>query len=387
MTESTEPKAAAPKKKAAPAKKEKVAPRINVPDIIVDEVAPLTDIKEVASKVEPFQVDRSGYAERGQAAATSNPNEDQKLSSIDQLLQTRKIAAALPTPENPNAGKVIKTIHKLERMKNRLGLQNVKDKDGFVPQMMPGSTYMWEPSVKNGGVYLTGLEDKPEIRKRLEEVMGVSLAPTAPFYGNLRYRLEDKPQGNIMNLSDANYGAYNEAIYYAMTVSPLICNGREQYRDGTKPFAEWFIEDTEADAETNQKLYDIEQQVYGAFRDMTEDRKRNIARILELKGVYGVSPKVISSKLWAYIKLDPKNLVSFMRVMEMQPDEFGAHLVWAEAIKYAVIKMDMQRNYTFRGTVLGATKDQVISLLQDFSKQNIHISIKDDLRIKKETSV
>jgi hypothetical protein len=174
--------------------------------------------------------------------------------------------------------------------------------------------------------------------------------------------LEDKEQGQIMNFDDIQMGPYYEVVYYAMLESPLIANGYQEYKNGKKPFAEWYIENKEAEAEALQENMTHEMEASALFSEISLSKRHSIAKLLKLN-VWGVSEKVASVELWNYVKKDSDNAKEFKKLASMRPDELNVSVLVKNAIKLNVIRLDRKNDYCFANEVLGPSEEMIVNKL------------------------
>lgn len=294
--------------------------------------------------------------------------------------------------ENFYGANIIK-FRRIPPFKKRLGLENQPENY----MMMPGAVYRWEPAF-NGRHYRTGLEDKDELRAKLEKATGFDLRPDSEFYANLSFKLEDKRDGFIMNLTDSQIGLYLQIVLFAMIESPLIASSYAEYYDGRKPAAEWYIEDKEKEANAKERDQEFERQAFELYTNMSPERRAKVARVLGLD-VMGLSDKAASAELWDYIKglakakknstdpataSDPKtNVQNFMRVVKIDNDSLEAMSLLTEAMSLSIIRRNTKREIEYKSVPLGMTEDLASRALMRPDNQLMYSNLQKEVEAKK----
>lgn len=260
------------------------------------------------------------------------------------------------------------------------------------PQSMPGAIFRWEPD-RNGRNYTTGLEDKPELRKRLEQLTGYDLRPDSPFYYNLSYRLEEKEEGYIMNLSDERKGLYNTIVLYAMVAGSLVARSYHQYKEEGKYTAEWYVEDKEAEGNAKTEKIELEKEAFELYSQMSDLKRMNIAKTIGLN-VFGLSPRAASGDLWDYLKgiqkelvdgtkTDPKSsAANFVRLAKTNNEDLTLSALIAEAIRFNIIRRNSMKEYEFRRNPLGGTEAAVLATLKQPGSQLTYQEIRKEVDLK-----
>jgi len=274
-----------------------------------------------------------------------------RKTTIDEL---NEIAAAA----RPNIRKVV--IKKISRFKFKLGMERLTKEN---LNLIPGTAHSWVCD-KKGNHFVTGFDNHPEDRARLEKILRVDLGPTSPYWSTLVFRLEDKEHGMILNFDDAQLGAYYETVYFAMLGSSLIANGYQEYKSGAKSTAEWFIEDKEAESEAKQAdmTHDIE--AMDMFKTMSFDKRRAVAKIIGPDaGIspWGGSDKVVSTDLWDFIKKNSINAKRFVDVASKNDIEIQARVVAKDAIKLNVIRKNKANEYVYADISFGPSEDHIVA--------------------------
>lgn len=257
------------------------------------------------------------------------------------------------------------TIRPIPKAGKRLGLSD--QPENFM--RMPGTKYTWVPS-RVGNKYLTGLT--PEEERHYSDLLGYSLDNKSEFWMNLKYELTEVPLGIKLNLKVPR----EYVIYKAMTVSDLIANSLQEQRSGQKPNAEWYIENLEAEAEEKAKLADLKLEAYKRFSEISDDKKKDLAKILGLKP-QGLTKKAAASKLFDFLE-DTKgglqNIKSFLTSSKLSDTEIAVASLVDDAIQYNIIKLNKAKDYQYGDLIFGS-KSQTIAKIVSPDNQDIRHKI------------
>ncbi len=297
-------------------------------------------------------------------------NNSDSSESTDLLVEEQFVPRKIEEKEEVQVQKIV-TIKPIPRAGKRLGLAD--QPENF--QRMPGTSYTWVPS-KKGMKYLTGLthEEAVEYGNRL----GQNLGELSDFWMDLKYTLTEKPLGYKLNLSVP----LEYIIYKAMTVSELIAESLQDYRSGKKPYAEWYIENQEAEAEQKSKNADTKIEAYTKFKEISNARKKDISKILGLKP-YGLSDSAAAGRLFEFIEAKIENAKSFLSV-EVKKDEIIAVSALVEdAIHYNILRINKAKDYQYADEPMGSTKDQVVVKLMKPDNQVLRLKISELVESRK----
>lgn len=273
------------------------------------------------------------------------------LTNLEEL---NEIAAAAV----PHIRKV--AIKKIARFNFKLGMERLtKEKMNLIP----GTSHTWQCD-KKGTHFVTGFDKHPEDRKRLEKLLHVDLGPESAYWSTLVFRLEDKEHGMILNFDDPTLGPYYEVAYFGMLGSSLIANGYQEYKNGTKPAAEWYIEDKEAEAESKQAdmTHDIE--AMELFAKLSFAKRKSVAKLIGPDAglsAYGGSDKVVSTDLWEYIKKKPENAKNFLTVARKNDTEIEVRVIAEDAIKLNIIRKNKSQEYFYTDVSFGPSKEHIVA--------------------------
>jgi hypothetical protein len=264
----------------------------------------------------------------------------------------------------------------IQQQKFRLGLENTKE--GFL--RVPGVKYTWEPSIV-GNAHKTGL-DRLSSAQIAQLEAGIGRKLDSDFYTELSYRMDaSNPNGHHMDLSRAT----EKIVYLAMLESHLIAEGLIQKQNGSKPEAEWYIENLEAEAEMKQKEHDKFRQVFMAYENMSDRKKVAFAKIMNV-AVRGLSPAVAATKLWEML-LEKKTgyqkvWARFIDMASWGDDKINVFEEVKDAIASNLIRKNAAQDYIYGEEVLGSTEDQVISKLLQNENAGLRVAIKSKLMIR-----
>jgi hypothetical protein len=260
----------------------------------------------------------------------------------------------------------------------RLGLEQQKEQ--FL--RVPGVGYRWEPSIV-GVTYRTGLDlIPPEKVKQLQKEVGRSLT-AVDDEGRLKYYVDmchvmdgSNPHGHHLDLTKA----HNMLIYLAMLESHLIARNKLEKLNGSKPEAEWYIEDLEAEAEMDAKEQDVVREAVGIFTGLSDAKKAAFAKVMQLP-VRGLSSKVTGNLLWKKLadnksKTYTKDLERFIKISKWSDDKINVFAEIEDAIVLNILRRNGAQDFVYGDEVLGSTKEQVQNKLLMGENSGLRAAIK-----------
>jgi hypothetical protein len=259
----------------------------------------------------------------------------------------------------------------------RLGME--KTKEQFMA--IPGTSYRWEPDIV-GNTFKTGLQ---YISKERRDALALALGHKldAEFYQEMTYVMDgSNPHGHHMDLTLPK----NMVIYLAMLDSKLIAGTKMEKQNGTKPEADWYIENADAEAEYDSKNKDLFMEVMKVYAEMSIEKKANVAKVMGI-AVRGLSPKVADNKLWAKLadtkdKLYIKTLTKFKDIAKWTDEKINIYAEIEDAIALNIIRKNAAQDFVYGDEVLGSTKEQVQSKMLDGTKGGLRASIQAKLSVK-----
>ena len=298
----------------------------------------------------------------------------------EKIVLPEEVLGAMPivrsgTVENFYGANLVR-VRRIPPFKFRLGLEKQPEQYNA----MPGAIYRWEPT-RVGDQYLTGLEDKPELRAALEKATRYNLAPDSEFYQNLSYKLEDKPKGKLMNLTDPQMGYFNQIVLFAMVASPLVAGTLDDYNNGTKPHAAWYVENKEAESLRKIDAISKEQEAYDTYKAMPNTKKVRVAKVLGVE-IYGLSDAAAGAELWDYIKTNSDNAKAFLEVAGKPEEYILAAALLNEAIRYNIVRRNSNRELEFRRQPIGGSESQAIGFLMHHANRMTYLEIDKEIKIK-----
>ena len=267
----------------------------------------------------------------------------------------------------PRIRKVV--IRKIPKLRFRLGLEKQKGN----PNLMPGVKHTFQVSTK-GDTFITGLEDQPDKRRELEGRLKVDLGPKSKFWMDFVINLEDKEHGMALNFDDPIYGAHNELCYYALAGSDLVANGLQEYTSGEKAFAEWYIENKDAEAEALQKQIDVELKAGEWYKQFSEAKLMDIGKLCGAP-VWGLTNRAAATEVYKWLKESYKNAERFCAIAEMKDSEFSVRVLVENAIKFNVFRKNGAHDWTFQNQVIGNNVDLIAKKLAQPAHQDLRLSI------------
>jgi hypothetical protein len=299
---------------------------------------------------------------------------------LSQLGEQGQQDTQLQTAPALNYRKLTVTLKPVTVEGPNLGLALTQEK--FVS--MPGTKYSWAP-FKKGNTYRTGLnrvevgateDERREVVAGLEEELGRKL--DASFYNDLNVSLDrNKKAGERLNLAKA----FDFVVFLAMLESPQVANGLHEKRDGTKPQAEWYVENKEAEAEKEALERTQKITVLSAFGQLSNHKKRKIA-ILAGVNVLGLSDMVVEGELWKWIdkapspKEEQRRIGLFIFWVKSGDTYIDIAAMVEEAILFNVIRLDSAKDYRYGDNLLGATKEEITERLTAPRNSELRMGIK-----------
>lgn len=310
------------------------------------------------------------------------PIEQYETTSPHDILQQKAVVSDINSfiEEEKKPLKLMVIVRKIQRFGFRLGMERTEEKY----QLAPGTGQTFQPW-KRGDRFLTGqIATDTALRQRLESILGVDLNDKSLYYENVTYRMEDRPNGQILAIEDDYSGAYMEVIYHCMIASPLVANGMQEYSSGKKPEAEWYIENREAEAEAKQKVMSDEMEAFSLFNQMSPTRRIALAKILGM-GVWGLSEAVIKGLLWDYLKKGEKGVSvvgRFITEATRNDRTIVTKALIMDAIHYNVFRLNNARDYVYGDEAMGATLQAVEEKLLSPKNASLRVAVEEKVNLK-----
>jgi hypothetical protein len=258
----------------------------------------------------------------------------------------------------------------------RLGLAATTEKY----QAMPGTVQRWAPK-RVGRQHRTGLQRNelaPTPAERaariaeLEEQLGNKL--DYDFYATLFFKIDrNKPYGEKLNLDNP----LHLVVYLAMLESDDVANGIHEYRDGTKPMAEWYIEDKEAEAEADAQEADLDIDAGNRYKELSSAKRRKVAIVVGLE-VFGLTDKASDIVLWKWLK-DAKsstaNMKLFIKLVEQGDSYLAVYELVKLAVRFGVIRKANTNDFFYGDTMIGTTEEQIVAKLLSTQYADLRLGI------------
>jgi hypothetical protein len=271
-------------------------------------------------------------------------------------------------------------IKKYNRNNFRLGLERSAEKYN----KLPGTRYGFTVD-RVGNKFKTGLQDKPEVRKRLEKALGVNLGDESKYWESFVFNIEDKQHGHLLNFDDRQFGPYNEMVYYAMTDSSTVAVGLHGIKD--KKDAEWYIEDKEAEAVMFEKEMDYDLEASEIFGSLNTTRLRGIGKLAGL-AVHNVKAAVVKTEVFKWLRAkdatnaNSPNAKAFLQYAKMGDSEFAVRVVVNDAVRLNVIRKNKTGDYIYGQEILGHDVDQVVGKLKQATNSHMRMGIESQVEAK-----
>jgi hypothetical protein len=290
------------------------------------------------------------------------------LSAIDILLteETKTVTELIADKADVRKVVVIRPIH---TKGFKLGMPGE-----FIT--MPGTTQRWAPT-KVGNLHRTGLSRNelaptPEERqariKELEYFFGKPL--DAAFYADMSYKIDsNKPLGQKLFLDRPE----DLVVYLAMLESADIANGIHEYKSGKKPFAVWYLEDKEAEAEADSKALDDNFDAVTKYKELSSAKRRKISTMVGLETM-GLSDKAADIALGKWIQDKLVNARLFLEIVE----KGDTYIAIGELVKLAVKFNFIRRHngdFFYGDNMIGTSEAQIVSKLSSTQYSDLRLGI------------
>jgi hypothetical protein len=268
----------------------------------------------------------------------------------------------------------------------RLGLASQKEK--FMS--FPGTTFRYAPKLV-GNSYRTGLnhpimgatiEEKRERLAWLEYQLGRKLDAT--YYADMSILLDRNSQtGEKLHLEKAR----DFVIFLTMLESEQIANGLHESKNGTKPYAEFYIENREAEAEHKASQREVQIQVLQKFNELSDVKKRYLATMAG-QSVNGLSPLATGNALWDWMeseeepKMKPIRQQQFLTWIGLGDTYITVSALVKNAILFNIIRKNGAGDYFYGDTLLGQTEEEAIKRLSTNTASDIRLGIQSKVNQK-----
>lgn len=306
-----------------------------------------------------------------------------KVNDEELINLTRGVNTTGDVRDSVDASAVL-ILRKIPKQPFRLGLERQEE----LMQLMPGTVHKFEP-YRQGNSFLTKIMDFPEEKTRLEKILNVDLSPTSEFYYEITFPMTDRPHGQFLTLDNSPQGAYEAVVYYCMIASPLVANGIHEYTDGTKPLAEWYIENKEAEALTKSAKVDTELLMFEKLAVMPDNRRVEIAKIMMIPDAHTGSPTLVKTALYTTLKSGSKQITAenacrrFMEIVSWSDLKISTAALVEDAIEMNLLRQTRTKDYAYGDEILGLTKEEVMSNLSNPRYSQIKASLVDRVNHKK----
>lgn len=257
----------------------------------------------------------------------------------------------------------------------RLGLANQKEKY----HSMPGAMTRWAVD-KVGGRYVHGFPSTMKVAELnwLESELGVILIDrktgqaNPEFYRKLSVQLDrNRAIGEQLNLGVPR----DRVIFYAMSASSIVAASFKDLEK--KPFAEWYIEDIEAEAEEESKERDERFKATELVRNASPIERMHLAKAAGLE-VANLGAKAILVRLERFLEEEKKQLLNARTLLKLNKQGNAFLRVTAlvkDAIRVGVIVRTRAQDYVYGNTVFGSTEEQIVNKLMDPLRADIREAI------------
>lgn len=268
----------------------------------------------------------------------------------------------------------------------RLGLASQKEK--FMS--FPGTTFRYAPRLV-GNSYRTGLnhpimgatiEEKRERLAYLEYEVGRKL--DASYYADMSILLDRNSQtGEKLHLERAK----DFIIFLTMLESAQIANGLHESRNGKKPYAEFYIENREAEAEAKAGARELQIMVLQKFNELSDVKKRYLATMAG-QSVNGLSALATGNALWDWMeseeepKMRPLRQQQFLTWIGLGDTYVTVSALIKNAITFNIIRKNAAGDFFYGDTLLGQTEEEAVKRLSQNTASDIRLGIQSKVNQK-----
>lgn len=223
------------------------------------------------------------------------------------------------------------------------------------------------------GGYKTGLTREEEVKfaEELNLPKGTLSKSNKEFWGSiLNLSLpNDKPfYMTIDSLMD-------EIRYRVLLEHDAIANN--ELLLAKNPRAEFYIEDAEAKAKSEEIGINYKMEANEAFSKLTGEEKKGFLKLYGKKGVSNMSDIVVKTQLFKEVEVNPEKFISLVSNPDIKTR------IEIEEMLEAGTLLKKGQYYQFEDEVIGNSIDAVIGFFKDYKNQSIKIAAKAATQSKK----
>jgi hypothetical protein len=178
-------------------------------------------------------------------------------------------------------------------------------------------------------------------------------------------------------------------IYLAMLESDQVANGLHERRNGTKPHAEYYIENKEAESEQDAVERNHHKKAIRLFDDLSTIKKRKVAIVLGLD-VFGLRDGALDSVLWKWImgeglkagERKTLHMELFNKLVEKGDSYINISEIVYYAIRFNILRQNATGDLFYADDLVGSTKEQVIEKLMSTQYSDLRLGIQTRVEAK-----
>lgn len=258
----------------------------------------------------------------------------------------------------------------------------------------PGTAVRKLPYKDANGFYRTGLEDKPEERKRLEEITKLDLSPNSDYY-NFTSNARDKVEpvrlddgDNIFNLDNPR-----QAItYYWLSAHPTIARSWDAWEAGEYPSStEFYVNDVDLETDRKYKKDLEEANAIKKLTSLSTDKCRMVARLIGYPVNNDTKYEHVYTQLYQFIKdgvikTGPYKgqlaLPKFEQFANMRDEDLYVSDLVQQAITNNIFRVATGGRLMKGEAEMAKSKEDYIDFLKSKKGQEHLLQLEEDLKIK-----
>jgi hypothetical protein len=259
---------------------------------------------------------------------------------------------------------------------------------------MPGAGITKLPYKRGDGTYSTGLEDKPEERKRLEEALRLDLSPGSVYYNYLSPgAMKVKPiklrdEDNIFNLEDAEQAV----TYYWLSVHPTIASSWDAWDAGKYPSdTAFYVNNTDIETERQYRRDIQESHAIIRLGALSVEKTRKVARLLGFPVSDDNKHEHVYPLIYGFIKqgvaktgpyANMNTVDQFNKVASMTDEDLHVTDLVERAINNNLIRISAGGRLMKGATELAKSKEEYIEFIGSIKGQDDLLLLEQDLNVK-----
>jgi hypothetical protein len=221
--------------------------------------------------------------------------------------------------------------------------------------------------------YKTGLTKKEEVDfcEELGLPKGTLSKNNADFWGTLL---------NLRLNNGKPYFLHIDSLMDEIKVRCLLENSKiakNEIELKKMPLAEFYVEDAEAKAKSEEVIINHKMAAMDALRELTIEDKKGYLRLYGKRGLDMVSDSVVVANLFKEVDVDPVRFLNFYN----NPD-ISLRISIEEMVEAGTL-LKKGQYYYFENEVIGNSVDSVIAFFKDLKNQSLKIAAEAATKKKK----